>query len=295
MNESVGPDWRASLVGALLLGLLITVLLGCDTSFPAPEEVQPTAGSPMIPAPTQKTRERPTSSDMSPSSAPPRRVTPSPATLMSPESQQPGSAASPSAVVSVVPTPLPQTPVTPLATSTLKASEAGVLTAQSPTPQPSPSLTTAPPGAMGRILIPSLGIESPVVEVSWRVTAIQGQAIGVWETVTGAAAHHRGTAPFGGQGNCVISGHSRAGDGGVFQGLWELKPGHAIWVVTAPGERHQYVVESCSRIPELSASLDQRRANAACMAPSEDARLTLITCWPDWAYTHRVVVVARLW
>jgi sortase (surface protein transpeptidase) len=30
------------------------------------------------------------------------------------------------------------------------------------------------------------------------------------------------------------------------------------------------------------------------MAPTQEARLTLITCWPDWAYTHRLIVSARL-
>ena len=133
-----------------------------------------------------------------------------------------------------------------------------------------------------------------MVEVSWHLEEIEGQTLGVWDTVSGAVGHHHGTAAFGGQGNYVLSGHSRAAEGGVFQRLAELEPGDEVLLVTAAGATYRYEVESLDKLPELGADLAERRAHAAVMAPTQDARLTLITCWPDWAYTHRLVVVATL-
>ena len=168
-------------------------------------------------------------------------------------------------------------------------------------PSPSPSAAGSPPAPLatppaltGRLLIPALAVDVPVVEVSWHLEQVEGQTLGVWDTVSGAAGHHRGTAPFGAAGNCVLSGHSRSAEGGVFQRLAELKPGDKLLLVTAAGDTYQYVVESLRKLPELGEDLAQRRAHAAVMAPTQDARLTLITCWPDWAYTHRLVVIARL-
>lgn len=150
-----------------------------------------------------------------------------------------------------------------------------------------------PSGTIGRILIPSLAVDIPVVAVSWHLEQVEGQTLGVWDTVPNAAGHHRGTAAFGAQGNCVVSGHSRASEGGVFQRLAELKPGDRVLLVAATGNQYAYVVESTNKVPELGATLAERHAHAEVMAPTQDARLTLVTCWPDWAYTHRLVVVAR--
>jgi len=80
----------------------------------------------------------------------------------------------------------------------------------------------------------------------------------------------------------------------VFNELWLLEPGDLIRLTNVRGDSYQYVVERVERVQELGQRLEQRLANASLMAPTQDARLTLITCWPDWAYTHRVIVVARL-
>jgi len=135
------------------------------------------------------------------------------------------------------------------------------------------------------------------VEVSWHLDEQEGQPVAVWETAEGAAGHHTGTAAPGGAGNCVISGHSGAAEGGdgegVFAGLAELAAGDEVRVIDDRGREHGYVVESVTRLREVGATLEERLANARVMDATEDARLTLITCWPEWAYTHRVVVVAR--
>jgi LPXTG-site transpeptidase (sortase) family protein len=45
--------------------------------------------------------------------------------------------------------------------------------------------------------------------------------------------------------------------------------------------------------PERFARLEQRVENARWILPSEDERLTLITCWPYESNTHRLVLVAK--
>jgi sortase A len=157
-----------------------------------------------------------------------------------------------------------------------------------------PASPTAPAPSIARLVIPALGLDVPVVEVAGHLEELQGQPLAVWDTVAGAVGHHRGTASPGTRGNCVLSGHSGPSAGAVLARLWELRPGDSLRLITADGAVHTYTVRQVLKLPELGQSLEQRLANAVHMAPTEDARLTLITCWPDWAYTHRIVVIAAL-
>ncbi|MHB0856577.1 MAG: sortase [Anaerolineae bacterium] len=161
-----------------------------------------------------------------------------------------------------------------------------------PTPRPTAALSG------GRILIPRIGVDAPLTTVGWTLVDVEGQTVGQWQAPpVGAAAHLSGTAgPHVLGGNCVITGHSAAVRGGVFGRLSELVPGDELHLLDAAGVTYPYVVERVDKLQEVGAPLAARRANAqaALAAPADDtSRLTLITCWPDWAYTHRLVVVAR--
>jgi LPXTG-site transpeptidase (sortase) family protein len=155
----------------------------------------------------------------------------------------------------------------------------------------------APFDTIGQIRIAKIELEAPIVEISWHLVEIDGQTVAEWDTHPDAVGHHRGSGPLGGEDNCVLSGHSRAaGTGsaaGVFQRLEELRSGDRIVLVDASGQEYTYLVQELTKVAELGASLEERRAHAAYMAPGQEARLTLITCWPDWAYTHRLIVTAR--
>ena len=201
------------------------------------------------------------------------------------------------------PAPTRTLPLTPSPTALRQPSAASTALAAAPTPrateeaapQPTaPSVVVLPDvaGMVGRIRIPALGIDAPVVPVYWHLEERQGQAVGIWDTVDGAAGHHLSSAPLGGEGNCVISGHSRSMDGGVFSGLWELTQGEAVVLAGLDGSEHVYLVREVHKVREVGADLQERYRHAAWMDPTDEPRLTLITCWPDWAYTHRIVVVA---
>ena len=158
------------------------------------------------------------------------------------------------------------------------------------TVEPSPTPT---PYILGRISVPRVGIDANIIAVGWHLEWLSGQQIAVWDVAKDDAGWHQGTAPPGEPGNCVLSGHIKGTVGGVFRGLSDVVVGDEIWLYTADGRTVHYVVDEALLLRETGSDLAQRAANAQYMDPTEDTRLTLVTCWPNWAYTHRVVVIAR--
>lgn len=139
--------------------------------------------------------------------------------------------------------------------------------------------------------IPKLGLYAPVIAAGqkqvqlegltlWQMDVPQAYAVG-WSTTS---------APVGVPGNTVFSGHNNE-FGDVFKDLWYLGAGDAITVQTENGDR-QYVVSDVAHFEEKHLALDARLANAQWLAPTADERLMLITCWPYYTNTHRLVVVA---
>ncbi len=194
------------------------------------------------------------------------------------------------------PTPGP----TPIPSPTLTPTPAPRATAMVDTrlPEPAPPLTlpTPTPGpgseAPTHLLIPSIGVDTDVVEVGFKLVDEQGTLTREWETADYAAGHHVGSANPGGQGNVVISGHNNI-QGRVFRLLERLTPDDEITLITASGRRYRYVVREQVIVPEVGVSAAKRRENASYIAQTDDARLTLVSCWPYWTNTHRVIVVAE--
>jgi sortase A len=99
------------------------------------------------------------------------------------------------------------------------------------------------------------------------------------------------SAPVGEAGNTVLVGHNNE-FGEVFRGLEELSEGDEMFVRAADGDR-LYRVSEVALFEEEYLTLEERLQNARWLAPTPDERLTLITCWPYFSNTHRLVVVAR--
>ena len=107
----------------------------------------------------------------------------------------------------------------------------------------------------------------------------------VWETAKHAVGHHAGSANPGESGNVVMSGHISSpirGEGNVFSRLPDLAVGETVVVETA-GDIHRYRVTD-RRLVEPS--------EISVMGPTTTPNLTLITCFPDLIYSHRLVVTA---
>jgi sortase A len=161
----------------------------------------------------------------------------------------------------------------------------------------------APAGTLPRperLIIPKLSLDVPVVEVSWTPVFVDGSWRSEWQTADGAAGHHRNSANPGEVGNVVLAGHHNT-RGEVFRQVSEigqpgnaLGPGDDVVVVAEDGRQYTYTVVQWDRFREEGATPAELQQHARYLDPTTDATLTLITCWPYEANTHRVVVVAKL-
>ena len=106
-----------------------------------------------------------------------------------------------------------------------------------------------------------------------------------------AAGWHSNSAPLGEIGNTVLNGHHNV-YGKVFGSLVYLQEGDFIQVYGSDDKWYTYVVANKMVVPERDVPLQQRMENAAWILPSDDERLTLITCWPQQTNTHRLIIVA---
>ncbi len=164
----------------------------------------------------------------------------------------------PSPLVAVAPTPTPAI-VPPILQSLAEG-------AAPPPPPVSPAR---------RLLIPRLGLDTPVREVTVN--------LGNWQVADDAAGHHLGTAMPGQVGNMVLAGH-RDIRGSIFLRLNELQKGDQFRVVTDTAI-YRYVV---TEVYEVAPS------QVEVMAPTPDPTATLITCTPVGLATRRLIIKARL-
>lgn len=188
-------------------------------------------------------------------------------------------------------TDLPATPVVP----TLETPQQPLVRATS-LPAATPAATPPARGNPDRLVIPKIDLDTPIVDVGWDVVQRGNQRYTEWQTADNAAGRHINSARPGETGNVVLSGHHNT-KGEVFRRIseQELAVGDALYLYDSQGRRHLYqVTEVTEPLPEVGASEAQRLANARYIQPTSDARVTLVTCWPYWTNTHRIVVVGKL-
>jgi sortase A len=134
-------------------------------------------------------------------------------------------------------------------------------------------------------------LDVPVIAVGWSSVEKDGQQVSEWDVPTWRAAGWLKTsAPVGLPGNTVLEGHQDI-DGRVFEDLENLKEGDAVEVQTVSFAR-SYVIVLRTILPEKDQPLEVRRENARWIGPSNDERITLVTCWPRHNNTHRLILVA---
>jgi sortase A len=158
----------------------------------------------------------------------------------------------------------------------------------SPDPSTRPPPAAAPPD---RIVIPAIGLDAPVVPVGWKTVEENGQTVTEWEVADYAGGWHKTSAYPGNVGNIVIAGHHNI-RGEVFRYVVNLEPG-AIVDLYVGQTVYRYMVTEKYILKEKGMPPEVRQENARWIAPTDDERLTLVTCWPYTNNTHRVVVVAK--
>ena len=72
----------------------------------------------------------------------------------------------------------------------------------------------------------------------------------------------------------------------------DVRVGDMLTIYTGDAA-HEYVVMQRMVLREAGQTLAQRLVNARWIGSFEDERVTLVTCYPAWANTHRLVLIAR--
>jgi len=136
--------------------------------------------------------------------------------------------------------------------------------------------------------IPAIGLEAPVVA---RTPTHEGGATRLPVPRAFAAAWDSTSAEPGLPGNTVLTGHHNV-YGRVFGQLSELTYGDeiALW---APMGVFSYYVTEIVILEERGQPYAVRETHTAWIQPTDDVRVTLVTCWPMTTNSHRLIVVAR--
>lgn len=156
---------------------------------------------------------------------------------------------------------------------------------------PPPTPTPLPLWIPDQIVIPAIQLDAPVVPATLIEVATWGKQYQQWVAPdVKAAGWHTTSATLGVAGNTVLNGHHNV-RGEVFGHLADLEVGDLIWVY-AGARSFGYRIVLTTTLPERWQTVDVRLANAQWMQPSDDERLTLVTCWPYTSNTHRLIIVA---
>jgi len=138
------------------------------------------------------------------------------------------------------------------------------------------STGAGPNQVVAYLSIPRLGIKNaPIFDRG--VDAKGNMLIAKGYSVT----HYAFSSPIG-SGNAVLYGHDDI-EGSVFASLKDLKAGDEVDVSLGGETPAVYHVTSRKIVAPTAVEILQ---------PTNDVRLTLFTCWPNWVDTQRVVVTA---
>ncbi len=143
-----------------------------------------------------------------------------------------------------------------------------------------------------RISIPALDINAPVEPVALVEQQNEsGKPYRQWNVPNKyAAGWHNASAPPGTAGNTVLNGHNNI-HGAIFGNLVDLALGEEI-IIFKQDRQYVYKVVHREFLPERGEPLRIRLRNARWISPSNDDRLTIVTCWPNTSNTHRLIVIA---
>lgn len=124
---------------------------------------------------------------------------------------------------------------------------------------------------LGRISIPKLGLDAPLLE-GIRLT-----------TLDNGPGHWPGTAMPGQNGNVVVAGH-RTSHGAAFRNIDQLIAGDIVQFNTAAGVIDYIVTGTQIVTPDAIWIVDQ----------TANATATLFACHPPGSVSHRIVVNLKL-
>ncbi len=198
----------------------------------------------------------------------------------------PSPAATPSPPISTV----PRVSLLPQPSATVQQEASAI--PEPPTSLPTPTSTSTPvPRPPTRLLIDAIGVDGPVVPVAWETREVEGTLQSTWIVPDRyAAGWHETSAALGVGSNTVLNGHN-TGNGEIFRDAPLLKAGDLITVYanTVP---FTFVVSDTLILPEAGQPLDVRLSHGRYILPTEEERLTIVTCHPYNSLRSRLIVIA---
>jgi LPXTG-site transpeptidase (sortase) family protein len=144
-----------------------------------------------------------------------------------------------------------------------------------------------------RLFIPAIQLDSQILLSKIQLVNSTGKTMYQQWLVPDEAAvgWNEGSSRLGESGNTVLNGHHNE-YGEVFGHLVNLQIGDTIYVY-GKNSLFTYLITNRMILAEREQELSVRMQNAQWIMPSTDERLTLITCWPQWTNTHRLIIVAK--
>jgi hypothetical protein len=146
-----------------------------------------------------------------------------------------------------------------------------------------------------RVQIEEIGLDAPIIAMGWSVATVEGERTTVWDVPLDLAGWHINSAGAGGMGNTVVSGRQVEG-AAVFAplALGSVAPGQEVLLTDGDGITFVYrITDVTEPIPVTGATPDELARGATYFEPTETARLTLVTGWPDFTTTHRIFAIAE--
>jgi LPXTG-site transpeptidase (sortase) family protein len=143
------------------------------------------------------------------------------------------------------------------------------------------------------ISIPALDITGDVTPVGWRVNFHDDLQDGAfeWDNPNENVGWVITSVLPDEVGNVILYGHNNI-YGKIFQNLYQIKEGEKIYL-QAQNKKWEYKVHYVLLLPILGADEEQVKDYQRYLQPTQDSRVTIISCYPPQSNTHRVVVIAK--
>ena len=155
------------------------------------------------------------------------------------------------------------------------------------TPEPTEEIVDEIPV---NIQITNIGLNSIIIAAGKTELIIDDVKYSSWAPPEYVVGWQNTSAQLGRVGNTVLIGHHNS-FGSVFKNLKDLEVGEVI-MITSNNQIFNYEVKEIMILLEKGQNLETRLENAKWLWPTTDERITLVTCWPKYDNSHRLVVVA---
>lgn len=142
------------------------------------------------------------------------------------------------------------------------------------------------------LIIPSIQLKAPVQITSSRKIIVRGVEYEQWLVPdTFAVGWNPSSSSPNSGGNIVLYGHHNV-NGAVFSRLYQVQTGDDV-IVLSRGLEFHYKVTDIQKVKEKDISFAQMLKNGEVLKSSTEEQVTLITCWPPYDSTHRLIVIAK--